>query len=101
MSEKKKINEKAIRIIWGSAEDLPALYANNLYISHGGENEFHLFFGHLTPPITHGLTEDEMPDNVEIKPVAKIVVTPEMMGEFLQVLNDNYEKLLNKKEGKK
>ncbi|KUK47066.1 MAG: hypothetical protein XD73_0012 [Anaerolinea thermophila] len=105
MAEKKKpeteIKEKAIRVIWSSVEDLPTLYANNLYVSHSNDAEFHLFFGNLTPPILFGLDEDEFPKEVRVNPVAKIVVTPEIMERFVKAMNDNYEKFKNKREEEK
>ena len=84
--------EKGIRVVWGSDEDLPVIYANQLYISHGGETEFHLLFGHLSPPLTVGLTEDELPDMIKVKPVAKIVLAPKVMRGFVDALNINLEK---------
>lgn len=102
MADKKDNNQrKAIRIVWGSDENLPALYANHLSVSHAGGTEFHIVFGHLSPPLTMGFEEDELPDVVKIKPVATIVVSPAVMKAFLTVLNDNFknfENLLEKAE---
>ncbi|MFH1907831.1 MAG: DUF3467 domain-containing protein [Chloroflexota bacterium] len=81
--------EKRIKIIWGSDENLPALYANHLYVSHAGETEFHLVFGHLSPPLTMGIDESELPDSVKIKPVVKIVISPDAMRAFVRLLSDN------------
>lgn len=100
MAEKAELKEKQIRIIWGSDEDIPTLYANNLVISHAGGSEFHLTFGHLIPPLTIGLEEIELPDFVHIKPVARIVVGTEAMKKFVEVINDNYQKYLETQEGK-
>lgn len=55
----------------GISDDLPAYYSNHLYISHGGEHEFYLIFGHLTPPLVIGLSEEEVPNEIEIKPQQK------------------------------
>jgi hypothetical protein len=101
MTEKPEFKEKAVRIVWDSDEDLPALYSNHLYISHSGETEFHLVFGHLSPPITVNLEEDELPEAVMIKPVAKIVISPKAMEAFIRILNDNYEKFKKLQKGKK
>jgi hypothetical protein len=93
MAEKKnpKPKEKPIRIIWDPGDDLPVLYANQLFVSHAGDTEFHLVFGHLFPPLTMGLEEAELPDRVRIKPVAKIVISPEAMKAFSEVLVKNYQ----------
>lgn len=91
MSENKKTEEgKIIKIKWGSAENLPALYANHLYISHGGEHEFYLIFGHLTPPI--GFSEQDTPDEIEITPINKIVISPEAMSDFVRAMSENLRK---------
>ena len=89
MSEKNEIKEKAIRVVWGSGEDIPALYTNHIFVSHAGGTEFYLIFGHLSPPITIGLVEEELPTSVVIKPVAKLIVSPDVMKAFVRVLNDN------------
>ncbi len=94
MTEKKIpeiIKEKAIRLVWGSPDELPTSYANHIQVSHAGGTEFHIFFGHATPPLTYGLKEEEIPDKLTIKPVAKIVVTPDMMRSIVRILSDNME----------
>lgn len=92
MTEEQESKEKKIRVVWGSDEELPALYANHLYVSHTGGTEFHIIFGHLSPPLTAGLDENELPESLKVKPVAKIVVSPEVMRAFVKLLHDNYEK---------
>jgi hypothetical protein len=101
MTEKPELKEKEIRILWSSDDDLPSLYANHLYVSHAGDTEFHLIFGHLSPPITLNLKEDELPENVIIKPVAKLVIGPKAMEAFLTILNDNWEKFDERQKGEK
>lgn len=96
MAEKPEFKEKPVRILWGSDEDLPALYSNHLYVSHAGDTEFHLVFGHLSPPLTMGMEESELPGAVIIKPVAKLVVSPKVMKAFLSILNENLEKFETK-----
>ncbi len=100
MAEKPEFKEKPVRILWSSDEDLPALYSNQLYVSHAGETEFHLVFGHLSPPLTAGLEESELPDAVNIKPVAKLVMSPDVMKAFVQILVDNLKKFEEKQKGK-
>jgi hypothetical protein len=83
--------EKQIRLVWGSVDELPTLFVNQVQISHAGGSEFHIFFGHATPPLTFGLAEEEIPDKITIEPLAKIVVTPEMMRAVVHVLSENLE----------
>lgn len=95
-----EIKEKRIKIVWGSDESLPALYANHLYVSHAGETEFHLVFGHLSPPLTMGFDESELPDAVKIKPVTKIVISPDAMRAFVRLLSDNLVAFESRQKGK-
>ncbi len=93
-----ELKEKKIRILWDAGENIPSVFANQLYISHAGGKEFHLTFGHLTPPIVFGLEEDEIPDSINVKPVAKIVVSPDVMEEFVNAMNENFQRFKESKE---
>ena len=94
--------EKQIHLVWGSPDELPTLFSNHLQVTHAGGTEFHIFFGHATPPLTYGLKEEEIPDKITIKPIAKIVVTPDMMRAVVSVLSENLENYdKNLKEGPK
>lgn len=91
MPEKKEREEgKIIKLKWGSAEALPALYANHLYVSHGGEHEFYLIFGHLSPPI--GFSDEDMPNELEITPINKVVLSPEAMRNFVKAMSENLKR---------
>lgn len=95
MAEKKpETKRKEVRLVWGSPEGLP-IYANQLQVSHAGGNEFHIYFGYSAPPLTHGLSEDEidaLPNELTIKTLTNIVVTPDMMKAIVRVLSNNLEK---------
>lgn len=91
-----EIKEKMIRVKWGDPENLPPIYANHIYVTHSGDNEFHLVFGYFMPPLAMGLEEDELPESVEIKPVARIILSPEFMEKFLDVIKENYSKYADK-----
>lgn len=99
MAEKSNIKEKEVRIIWDSDEELPTIYANHLFVSHAGDTEFHLVLGHLSPPITLNLEENELPEFVKIKPVAKLVIGPKAMEAFLKILNENWKKFDVRQKG--
>ena len=57
-------------------------------------------FGHLSPPLTMGIDESELPDSVKIKPVAKIVIGPDAMRAFVKLLSDNLATFENRQKGK-
>jgi len=97
-SSDEELKGKKIRILWDPGEDMPLVFANQLYISHAGGKEFHLTFGQLIPPIVFGLEEDEIPDSISVKPVVKIVVSPDVMHEFANAMNENYQRFKQSKE---
>jgi hypothetical protein len=82
---------KKIRVVWGSADDIPTTYVNNLFISHAG-SEFYLIFGELSPPIILGKGKEEIPESIVIKPVIKLAISPEAMIQMADVINGNLEK---------
>lgn len=91
--------EKKIRILWGTDENVPALYANQLYISHAGGTEFQLIFGFLPAPIVFGLEADEIPDKINVQQMARIVISPDVMKAFVKAMDENlqnYEESMKK-----
>ena len=84
-------------IRWGSADDIPTLYANQLFVSHAGP-EFFLIFGNITAPLLVGEVEkDSLPEFLQVKPVARIAVTREQMLEFAKAIHQNVERFLGRK----
>jgi hypothetical protein len=96
-SPQPKVGETAVSIPiqWGTADHLPTIYANQLFISHAGP-EFYLIFGELVPPIVLG--EGKFPDIVEIKPVAKIAVSPESMLRIAEAIANNVQRFKERPE---
>lgn len=90
--KKAKLEGKVVRLVWSSADDLPALYSNHLLVTHGGESEFHIIFGHLTPPLVITQSPKDIPDVFSIKPIAKIVVTPQTLKKFIDAMTKNLER---------
>lgn len=87
MSEKEKSTQeekKLIRFRWASPDEIPAIYANQLFISHAEDDEFHLVFGHMAPPSA----DSERPDEVTIQPVAKIKISPEAMKSIAHAITE-------------
>lgn len=100
----KKPNKKdlpesvAIRLVWGDSTSIPTIYANNLYITHAG-SEFFLIFGEMSPIMEIDI--EKMPEELAIKPVAKIAITPENMLKFADVISGNVAKYKEKVEKSK
>lgn len=79
---------KAITLKWpNSVKDVPTHYANALWVTHAGP-EFFLVFGEFSPPVG----EEEPPDVIEIQPLIKIAITPEVMMSMAEAIQGNVEK---------
>jgi len=91
MEEPKKIEQREIRVVWGNPDGIPSHYANHLQISSGGGTEFHITFGYLSPPLTFGLEEHELPEEIVVKPLLEIVASPEVMRKFVGVFESGLE----------
>lgn len=93
MSTKKNNKQKGdivtISLKWQSGSELPTLYANQLLVSHAS-GEFYLIFGESSPPLVS--PNEEIPKSIDIIPKAKVVVLPENMEKFLEVLQINIER---------
>ena len=94
--------EKLIRIVWGSPDGVPVHYANHMSVSYAGGSEFHITFGHLSPPY-EGFEAAELPEKLTVKPIVTIVTSPDVMRMFVRVLLDNvtnFEKILEERKKK-
>ena len=89
----KPVEEIEFRVVWEHEDSLPVLYSNQLIISHSGGSEFYLLFGHLSPPLPPNLTaEGKKSEFVSVKPIARIVVSPSAMENFIEAMSRNIEK---------
>ncbi|MBI3159362.1 MAG: DUF3467 domain-containing protein [Chloroflexi bacterium] len=79
----------SVRLYWESGDDLPTLYTNHLLVSHSTGSEFFIYFGQLAAP---ALMPGEIPEELAIKPVAKIVLSHESLRRFVDVLEGNLSK---------
>ena len=80
---------------WDVPEGLAGLYANNIVVQHT-QYEFVVSFFQTFPPLVLGSPEEraaqiEQLDSVKAKCVARIVVSPERMQAFVDVLASNVE----------
>jgi len=100
----KAIEPIAIPIEWRVPEDLKTHYATNLVIQHTNQ-EFIISFFETKNPIILG-TPDEVKSQYEkIKSVkadcvARIVVTPKRMEDFIKVIQTNLDKFHSLLKGK-
>lgn len=93
-----------IRLTWKMDEGLRTIYANNFFISHAG-GEFYLTFGELVPPVVPNESAAELRervgDTLEIVPLVRLAITPEVMLRIAEAVRDNvttYISRTNKEE---
>ena len=83
---------KGVPIIWEVPGDLPTHYATHLVVQHTDE-DFTITFFDLRPPLLMGPPEAqkqlEAMQIVRPKALARIVVSPARMRQFIQVMQDN------------
>lgn len=80
---------QSIKLSWQNSFDIPSTYANALMAAHSG-NEFYLIFGEVQLPFGEETTE--LSNSLEVRPLVKIVLTPDSMVRFLEVMQDNIQK---------
>ncbi len=76
-----------VKLVWRAPHDLPTVYANQVYVTHAG-GEFFIVFGEALLPAIN----DALPSEIEVKPVAKLVLSPQMMQQTVRVLAENFGK---------
>jgi len=102
MSDKEKIVAKKVRIERIYPEDLQSHFVSNIVVQHQPD-VFILSFFEVWPPAILGDTDEEKQhaleavDQVEAKCVARLVLTPSKMREFVETTTENlqnYERLM-------
>ena len=86
-------NEARIPLSWGDMARVPTVYANQLLITHSG-NEFYLVFGELFPPLV--TDQKHLPESIEINPIIKVAITRENMVMFASLIEENVANFLKK-----
>jgi len=83
------------------AEELPVLFANQFVAQVGDTGEIFLTVGQVVPPAIIGQTEEERREQaeniqyVQVKPIARLAMTPEKLRELktvLEITEVQYEK---------
>ena len=103
MSENQE-NSTSLPIEWVVPDDVVTRYVTNMVVQHSTA-EFLVSFFEVQPPILIGSTEEDARTrlsqlkSISAKCVARIVVTPDRMEEFVRVLTGNLEGYKAAKKG--
>lgn len=107
MSDNKKIEmkTKAIKINYVYPDDLKSYFSTNSVVQHQ-KDHFILSFFETWPPAILGSKEEQLSqfnhlDKINAKCVARIILTPDKMGDLIRVLEENYHTFLEKQQGGK
>jgi len=89
-----------VPIEWHISEDIDSKYATNLVIQHS-EHEFIINFFEMHPPLILGAPDQvreqwQKIESVQAKCVARIIVSPDRMQEFIDVMQAGLNKYLGK-----
>jgi hypothetical protein len=101
-----KDGERSIKVNRIFPEDLRTYFVANFIVQHEPEN-FILSLFELWPPIILGETKEEKLevvksiDSIDAKCVARIVLTPTRMREFIEVITENFKAYEKKITGAK
>ena len=96
------MEEKLVPVEWHYPEELLSRYATNMIVQHS-DHEFVIQFFEVLPPLVLGTPEEQKVQlggikSVRAECVARVIVAPERMPEFVRVLQDNLEKYHSKRE---
>lgn len=76
-----------IKLRRSPTDDLETKYANHFLITFSG-TEFYLLFGEVVPPAILDENDlDNVPEFVDIKPVARLAVSPATMLKITEAIN--------------
>lgn len=100
--QEEQLEEREIPIQWVVPDSIVSQYATNMIIQHF-EHEFILSFFETKPPLIVGVPSKEQLEtltSVKSTCIARIVIAPERMPNFVAALQTNLEKWLSKQASK-
>jgi hypothetical protein len=95
---KKKSQERVIPMVWNFPDDLLSGYATNMLVQTG-EQELFISFFELQPPVLLTPEDATRLESVKAECIAKIIVTPERLTVFIEVLQKQLDAYNAKKAG--
>ena len=95
-STKKKSQERAIPMVWNFPDDLLSGYATNILVQ-AGDQELYVSFFEIQHPVLLAAEDVSKLESVNAVCIAKVVVTPERLASFIEVMQKQLEAFNAKK----
>jgi hypothetical protein len=97
---KAKSKERVIPLIWNYPEDLISGYATNILVQNG-EQELYVSFFEAQPPILLSPEDADKLESVKAECFARIIITPDRLAKFIEVLKKQLDVFNAKKAAEK
>jgi hypothetical protein len=88
--------ERQIPMIWDIPEDMGSGYATNMLVQ-SGEHEFFVSFFEANPPVILDPKDIEKIESVRADCIARVIISAERMGRFIEVLQQQLDRHNEKK----
>jgi hypothetical protein len=98
-SPKQKIQERAVPMEWDFPEDVGSAYATNMLVQ-ATEQEFFVSFFETRPPVILKPEDIETIKSLRAECVARIIISPDRMAEFVKVLKQQLDNFNARKKSK-
>jgi hypothetical protein len=84
--------EITVNLSWDNVDQLSTIYANQMYITHGGK-EFYLVFGEVVTPLFFDVPSGSSV-TLPVKQLVRVAVSFESMLEFTKTINQNVARFI-------
>ena len=92
-------DERQIPVNWTFPVDLVSGYATNMLVQ-SGESELYVSFFEVPPPVLFGPEDTKTLESVTAECIARIIISPDRLGKFIEVLQQQLKNFNQKKDNK-
>lgn len=92
--------ERQVPMVWSFPSDLVSGYATNMLVQTG-ESELYVSFFEAPPPVLFGPEDAKKLESVTAECIARLVISPDRVAKFIEVLQQQLNAFNEKKAGKK
>ncbi len=94
---KTKPQDRVIPITWSYPEDMVSSYATNMLVQNG-DQELYVSFFEVPPPVLFNPEDAQKLESVNAECIARIIITPDRMAKFIEVLQQQLDTFKKKKK---